>query len=418
MLIGGWLAFATLMGGDGSIADPHPMSISKLEMELKESQLDLHLRVQILTLEEVPSLNLDADGDGATSDQELRAAWGDIRAYLQAGLLISGNEEAWVPEFSEFSRVQEDWDWLLCSSTTSFEQTPSILQVQTGLFFQDGNPDHRMQVEVRGLRTIPLRALLSAEYADHIFDSPQPFSEYLKFGFVHVLEGLDHLAFLAALLFGVGTFLGLLTTVTAFTLAHTMTLGLSAIGVWSLAPAWVEPGIALSIVATLWLHRGQGSQSSRAWRPAFGFGLLHGFGFAGLLGEIGLPEHAQWVSLCSFNLGVELAQLVAVLPLAGLGWFVSRKLPDKAEGLARLAALGLGTFGLMTWSNLVSTYALPGIHTAGWDGHLTLAGLAALPAIGAAVIAHKKHSPKLRGEILTCLFLYALYLTGRVTAGG
>lgn len=137
---------------------------------------------------------------------------------------------------------------------------------------------------------------------------------YTVLGVEHILSGFDHLMFVLALLFLVGFNRQLFFTITAFTLAHSLTLALSALGLLTLRSPPVEATIALSIVlvAAEALH---GERTlSRRWPAlvAFLFGLVHGLGFAGALQEIGLPQKHLSVALLTFNVGVELGQLLVV----------------------------------------------------------------------------------------------------------
>lgn len=137
---------------------------------------------------------------------------------------------------------------------------------------------------------------------------------YVVLGVEHILSGFDHLLFVIALLFLVGFNRRLVLTITAFTLAHSLTLALSALGVLTLRPPPVEATIALSIalVAGEALHVER--TLARRWPAvvAFLFGLVHGLGFAGALREIGLPQNHLPVALLTFNVGVELGQLLVV----------------------------------------------------------------------------------------------------------
>ena len=140
---------------------------------------------------------------------------------------------------------------------------------------------------------------------------------YLGLGVRHILEGIDHLLFVLALMLIVGDVRRLLITITAFTLAHSLTLAAATMGVVHVPQAPVEAAIALSIVfvAAEIVHGLQGrlGLTARApWVVAFTFGLLHGLGFAGALSEIGLPERAVPLALLFFNVGVELGQLAFV----------------------------------------------------------------------------------------------------------
>jgi hypothetical protein len=140
---------------------------------------------------------------------------------------------------------------------------------------------------------------------------------YLMLGIEHLLFGFDHILFVVGLLFFVRSPLRLVQTITAFTVAHSITLALSTLGLVRLSPGPVEAAIALSILflAVELLHpvaKRSALTRDRPWLFAFCFGLLHGFGFAGALAEIGLPKGAVALALFLFNLGVEVGQLLVV----------------------------------------------------------------------------------------------------------
>ncbi len=173
---------------------------------------------------------------------------------------------------------------------------------------------------------------------------------YLDLGVEHILTGIDHLLFVLALLLlvtGVGP---LVKTITAFTIAHSLTLAAATLGVVHVAPQPVEAVIALSIVfvATELLRVRAGSPrlaQSRPWMIAFLFGLLHGLGFAGALNEIGLPENAIPLSLLFFNVGVEVGQLLFVGAVLGVLAVVKKLsvVPPRAEAWLRLVTVyGIG----------------------------------------------------------------------------
>jgi hydrogenase/urease accessory protein HupE len=146
---------------------------------------------------------------------------------------------------------------------------------------------------------------------------------YLALGVEHILTGIDHLLFvLALLLLTTGTW-RLVKTVTAFTVAHSITLGLATLGIVHVPSRPVEAVIALSIVFVaaeiVQARRGRaGLAAQMPWIVAFIFGLLHGFGFAGALSEVGLPEGHIPVALLFFNLGVEVGQLLFVAAVLAL----------------------------------------------------------------------------------------------------
>ncbi|MFT5301019.1 MAG: hydrogenase/urease accessory protein HupE [Mariniblastus sp.] len=172
---------------------------------------------------------------------------------------------------------------------------------------------------------------------------------YFVLGIEHILLGIDHLLFVLALLLIVADWKKLIGTITAFTVAHSITLALATLGFINVPGPPVEAIIALSIVfVAAEIIRGQqgkpGLTARAPWVVAFIFGLLHGFGFAGALSEVGLPQTSIPMALLTFNLGVEAGQLVFVGGLL-LAYLMARRI------LLKLPA----------WSNQVPAYAIGGI---------------------------------------------------------
>ena len=150
------------------------------------------------------------------------------------------------------------------------------------------------------------------------------FIEYVKLGFVHIVpEGLDHILFVLGLFLLSTQVRPLLVQVTAFTIAHSITLALGLYGIVQIPPSIVEPLIALSIVYVA--AENIMTSQLNPWRPfvVFGFGLLHGLGFAGILQELNLPRESYATGLIGFNVGVEFGQLavIALAYLATTMWF-------------------------------------------------------------------------------------------------
>jgi hydrogenase/urease accessory protein HupE len=140
---------------------------------------------------------------------------------------------------------------------------------------------------------------------------------YFLLGVEHILSGIDHLAFVLALLILVKGMRRLIITVTAFTIAHSLTLAGATLGFVHMPGPPIEAAIALSIVfvASEIIHSRQGKPGlteNYPWVVAFTFGLLHGFGFAGALSEIGLPQNSIPIALLFFNVGVEIGQLLFI----------------------------------------------------------------------------------------------------------
>lgn len=156
--------------------------------------------------------------------------------------------------------------------------------------------------------------------------------DYFTLGVEHIATGFDHLLYLFALLLLVDSLPRLLATVSAFTLAHSITLACAALGIVRLRPAPIEATIALSImyVAVELVRRREGRAgpaAERPWLVALGFGLLHGFGFASALREIGLPDGRVASALFAFNLGIEAGQLVFVSSVFALLVLLRRMTP-------------------------------------------------------------------------------------------
>lgn len=174
------------------------------------------------------------------------------------------------------------------------------------------------------------------------------FGAYLHEGVEHILIGYDHLLFVVALILPGGTIMSLLGVITAFTVAHSITLAMSVLGIVTL-PGWiVEPVIALSIAYVAFENLYITKALSRRWGVSFLFGLVHGFGFAGALAEVGVPAGSVASALIGFNLGVEMGQALVVaiaLPLlVGLRKFSWHpRAVQMASVLIIMIALGLVT---------------------------------------------------------------------------
>jgi hypothetical protein len=217
-----------------------------------------------------------------------------------------------------------------------------------------------------GHDSITSTAIFSPESARQVLSLRAPsklsqFGDYVRHGVWHIWIGFDHILFLlslllpAVLVLGPGAsqpqtlraaFIDVIKVVTAFTIAHSITLSLASLQILSLPSRWVESAIAASVVLAalnnIWpLFRG------RRPHAAFVFGLIHGFGFAGVLADLGLPQGALLLSLAGFNVGVELGQLAIVavfLPLAFLSrrtWFYRQVLTGGSALIALLAAVWL-----------------------------------------------------------------------------
>lgn len=199
-----------------------------------------------------------------------------------------------------------------------------------------------------GMTTVRLTATSSSYMIPAIPSMWSVAWTYLVLGVEHILFGIDHLLFVLALLLIVDGSWKLIQTITAFTIAHSVTLALATIG-WVHVPGPpVEAIIALSIVfvavETLKKQQGiVGLTQRQPWIVAFSFGLLHGFGFAGALSEVGLPPGDIPMALLTFNIGVEVGQLTFVMAFL-LAWQLLKLVPLRWPGWsAKLLPYGIGS---------------------------------------------------------------------------
>jgi len=237
---------------------------------------------------------------------------------------------------------------------------PSRVAVDTLLFPYD--PNHQTFINIYEDGVLEAQTILDAERRrfEHYPGTAQGrfavVRTFIASGFEHILIGPDHLLFLLGLLLLGGSLWRLATIVTAFTLGHSVTLSLAALDVVRVSPALVEPAIALSIVVVgvdnllVRQRRGASPQATGVdLRPfmAVAFGLIHGFGFAAVLREVGLPPGALAWSLAAFNLGVELGQLAVVGVLVALLAAVRRYdvvLAESGAVVASMVVIGAGLF--------------------------------------------------------------------------
>jgi len=185
---------------------------------------------------------------------------------------------------------------------------------------------HYLDGETEFIRVLPEHPTFSLSHQSGFYNMA---STYFVLGVEHILEGYDHLLFVLALLLLVGNIRLLIWTITAFTLAHTITLILASLDKIQLSGKAVEAIIALSIVfvaaEVVYAMRGREHLAKKyPWLIAFGFGLIHGLGFAGALKEIGLPQTEIVPSLIFFNVGVEVGQLIFVSAVLIFVWLFKK----------------------------------------------------------------------------------------------
>lgn len=286
-------------------------------------------------------LQLDRDGDAQLTWGEVRQRTDDITRYASEHLqLLSGDAacplQATAPLMLD---RHSDGTYAVLSLTAQCPSLINAVQAQYSLLF-DVDPSHRGLVQWVAPGGTEAQALVfGTESASQTLRLQPPgwletLRQYLVDGTWHIWIGYDHILFLLALLLPsvlqrrdkqwhgvarVGTAMKeVLKVVTAFTLAHSITLSLAALQIITLPSRLVESVIAASVVVAALSNLRDGAHTKR-WVMAFCFGLIHGFGFASVLADLGLPQGALVLALVGFNVGVELGQLAIVaafVPLA------------------------------------------------------------------------------------------------------
>lgn len=318
-------------------AHAHKPSDSYLTMTVDEGKVAGQWDIALRDLDF--AIGLDADNDANITWGEVRAKHADIAAYALSRLQLSSNGQA-CPARATEHLIDHHTDGayaVLRFDAACAVSDESPLEVRYNLFF-DIDPQHKGLLQLRfgeAVRT----AIFSPDKVVQSFTPGESgrlaqFVDYAKEGVWHIWIGFDHILFLLALLLPAvvarhdrrwqpveafsPAFWTVLKIVTAFTVAHSITLSLATLGIVTLPSRFVESVIAASVVVAA-LNNIWPLFSERRWPMAFLFGLIHGFGFASVLADLGLPQQTLVLALIGFNLGVEAGQLAIVavfLPIA------------------------------------------------------------------------------------------------------
>jgi len=300
-------------------AAAHPVPFSFLDLQLSANGMEVSLVIHDFDL--AHELNIP-EANSILNPAFLAEHAESLRKMLSARLEITADGSTAEPEWEtpEVLHNRESVRFLL--RYLSVRSKPAHLTIKAALFPYD--PLHQTFVNIYEDGELTRQLILdqSRKQAEHFSgSSPSAAAVIRRFipeGIHHILIGPDHILFLVGLLLLGGSPRRLLMVVTSFTVAHSITLSLAALSIFTPSPRIIEPAIALSIVYVgfdnLLVRKGR---DVRAW-IAFCFGFIHGFGFANVLREMDLPGRALGWSLFSFNFGVEIGQLIVVLAVASL----------------------------------------------------------------------------------------------------
>lgn len=322
-------------------AQAHKASDSYLSLALDGNTIAGRWDIALRDLEE--AVGIDVNGDRAVTWGELRASRDAIAGYALARLALLGDSEP-CPTGIRGLEVDRHTDGAYAVLRFAAVCSGPVRELEIGyaLLF-DLDPLHRGLLRIDDGETVHSGVLGPDDRILRIeTESPRrlrQFLTYLREGVHHIWIGIDHILFLVTLLLPAvlrlraGAWLPVarfrdagvevVKVVTAFTLAHSITLTVATLGWLDLPARLVEPAIAASIVVAA-LNNLYPVVTRRLWLMAFGFGLIHGLGFAGVLAGLGLPPGALMLSLAAFNLGVEAGQLAIVLVFLPLAYLLRR----------------------------------------------------------------------------------------------
>lgn len=361
-------------------AAAHSLGLSMLELEVDDTSVRARLTSDLEHLS--LAAGLDTNANGTVSPSELEAGRDALAAYLAAHLRLSAEPAgACTPQLTD---LIYDAPRTAAILEAHYECHTALgpLEVDNSLFHEQRGA-HRLMVVIvedgRRLRAdldrnnprltyqaTPPDAREVVAQTDPGLEpdasSPRLFARFVVLGVEHILLGFDHVLFLLTLLLAARRLRDVVGLVTAFTVAHSLTLALAALGWVQAASAVVEPLIALSIVLVALENvlreaaRQRGPQArvaGFAMEPGrarlaviFGLGLVHGFGFAGVLQELGLPTGERVVALAGFNIGVELGQLALVLASWPLLRLAMRRAPQRYSRAIQLGSVAIALVGL------------------------------------------------------------------------
>ncbi|MEO7112886.1 MAG: HupE/UreJ family protein, partial [Polyangiaceae bacterium] len=311
-------------------ASAHQAGLSRGEYTVHGGDIDVSI---VFSNTEISAsmASLDGDHDGRISMVELDAEHDALTKKILDPLVLRADGDACKGVLDD-ARI-ESADGLSITAKYACSHAPAHLSIDVG-FLENLSFTHRHLAEIKIDSTvgnpaieprIEERVAIPANHVIEVDIAAAPgkkidrsvFGPLFKMGIEHILTGYDHLMFLFGLVLIGGRTRSLIALVTAFTIAHSISLALATLGIFTPSPVFIEPAIALSI-AYVGVENFFVKNAEKRWRITFPFGLIHGFGFAGALREIALPHAQVPLALFAFNLGVEAGQLgvlALVLPI-------------------------------------------------------------------------------------------------------
>ena len=323
----------------------HKLNTSYTNLIAEDAVLKVRVRMDDFDLLKI---GIDQNGDSLLFYEEMAAGLDDIFAFVEEQMKLRANGQplTLVRDRGDITPDNKGNMFADLYFSSELKDPVSELEVWIGWPERFGGA-HKNLAKIMLPGQPLVQAVFSAAAPQQTFAGEKSLWDHLYeftvLGVEHIFLGYDHVMFLLALIVVGGRLLSLVKVVTAFTVAHSITLCLAALEVVRLPSQWIEAGIALSIVyvavENFWLKR-----TDYRWMITFAFGLVHGFGFANVLRELGLPTEGLVASLFAFNAGVEIGQVAIVALIFPLIAWLSRRPYQRPVVLVVSAVIGL--FGL------------------------------------------------------------------------
>jgi len=309
-------------------AAAHQINLSNARIELKPDRVaKLEVALKGSDVDRVAGTSVFDPHSGLVDPDRLARSSAPIAAYVMTHAMIQGTDG--TPCAASEVEVTPDQDGVVVRLTWSCREVQGDLVYRSTVLIDIDRG--AKQIVLIGTGPNAPQTLLDASQTDVRLTAAPPalvdvFEQYVKAGIEHIFLGYDHVAFLIAIVLWARRFWPVIKIVTAFTVAHSITLSLAALQIVVIPSAIVEPAIAASIVYVA-VENFFSRDVDKRWHDTFAFGLIHGFGFASALQEFGLPRGAVVPALAAFNLGVELGQVAIVclvIPaLIALDWLIA-----------------------------------------------------------------------------------------------
>lgn len=320
----------------------HPAPFSYLDLRINQGEIEVVLTAH--TLDFAHDLNVETV-DKLLSPLFIESKKTEILNLLRPCFALSADGRPMELALLRIEPVP-DRQALALHFRFQSDSTPGVIGIRCALFPYD--PQHQTFLNIYEAGALTHQEIFDKDRTtfEYFTGSRQGavavVKKFVSAGIHHIFIGPDHILFIVGLLLLGGSLLRLLTIVTAFTLAHSLTLSLAALDLLSPPASLIEPVIALSIVYVgidnlMWK---KGDRDVRAW-IAFSFGFIHGFGFAGVLKEFGLPSQSLGWSLFAFNVGVEIGQVCIVVVVASLLAALRKRNEVAARRVAVIGSVGV-----------------------------------------------------------------------------